>query len=78
MQAETYQSGDNLAAHGYNGPLKISFAPGGYNIGEEMINIGKATEVDHGATSDLNDFTETALNKWSVSYNLFICQLPGN
>ncbi|KAF9478334.1 alcohol oxidase [Pholiota conissans] len=64
-KAETYQSGDNLPAHGYDGPIKISIAPGGYNVAEEMINVGIATEKDHGATTDLNDFTESALNKWS-------------
>ncbi|KAF8972162.1 GMC oxidoreductase-domain-containing protein [Flammula alnicola] len=61
-KAETYQPVSNSPSHGYSGPLKVSFAPANYNIGEEMINVGTAIEKDHPGTTDLNDFTEGSLN----------------
>ncbi|KAF8965727.1 GMC oxidoreductase-domain-containing protein [Flammula alnicola] len=63
-KAETYQPGPNDPAHGYSGPLKISFAQANYNVGEELINVATAIEKDHGGTNDLNNFTEESLNKW--------------
>uniref|UniRef100_A0A8H7XMI9 Glucose-methanol-choline oxidoreductase N-terminal domain-containing protein n=1 Tax=Psilocybe cubensis TaxID=181762 RepID=A0A8H7XMI9_PSICU len=64
-KAETYQPNPTHPAHGSSGPIKISFASAGNNVGEEMISVGQALKDDRGSTDDINDFSSKSLNSWS-------------
>ncbi|KAF8150062.1 GMC oxidoreductase-domain-containing protein [Crassisporium funariophilum] len=64
-KAETYQPSPNSPNHGSSGPLKISFAQGHANIGEDIVNAGHQSNKDiHGTTNDLNDMTVDSVNNW--------------
>ena len=71
-KAETYQPNPNHPSHGSTGPLKISFASGHSNVGDEMVAVATAIEKDHHTTNDHNDFTLESINAWGVSQSVVI------
>ncbi|KAF4613896.1 hypothetical protein D9613_007491 [Agrocybe pediades] len=58
-KAETYQPNPHHPSHGYSGPLKISFASGHRNVGEELIEVGTAIDKSQSRAPDLNAFDST-------------------
>ncbi|KAH9481245.1 Alcohol oxidase [Psilocybe cubensis] len=65
-KAETYQPNPTHPAHGSSGPIKISFASTGNNVGEELIAVGQALKDGRGSTNDINDFSSKSLNSWGM------------
>ncbi|PPQ69188.1 hypothetical protein CVT25_006966 [Psilocybe cyanescens] len=63
-KAETYQPNPSHPSHGSSGPIKISFASAGNEIGAELISVGRALEKERGATNDINNFSPESLNAW--------------
>jgi len=70
-KAETYQPNPNHPSHGSSGPLKISFASGHNNIGDNLIAVGTALDKSHSKTGDLNAFNTDAINHWAVSCDTY-------
>ncbi|KDR69700.1 hypothetical protein GALMADRAFT_282594 [Galerina marginata CBS 339.88] len=64
-KAETFQPNPNHPSHGSSGPIKVSYASSGTDIGTEFIKVGAAADTERSITTeDLNDFTEKSLNTW--------------
>ncbi|KAL4253793.1 GMC oxidoreductase family protein [Abortiporus biennis] len=53
-KAETYQIQDDLATHGYSGPLQVSYGGFYSNIAQDFLQVAKSYDTARGHTDDPN------------------------
>ncbi|PPR03907.1 hypothetical protein CVT24_008099 [Panaeolus cyanescens] len=65
-KAETYQEEDSTGTHGFDGPIKVSFAPDLTQIGDAFLDAVQEYDKDRGITDDINAFYNcNKYGKWA-------------
>ncbi|KJA25447.1 GMC oxidoreductase [Hypholoma sublateritium FD-334 SS-4] len=65
-KAETYEGETFNDTHGTAGPIKISFAHGNANVGEEFLKVAYAYDTERSVITDMNDFqSANGYAKWA-------------
>ncbi|KAJ3514907.1 hypothetical protein NLJ89_g2088 [Agrocybe chaxingu] len=64
-KAETYQPDPSAPTHGFDGPLKISFAQDSHNVSDEALRVAQAYEKEYKAVDDFSNFSGDSINGWT-------------
>ncbi|PSR71643.1 hypothetical protein PHLCEN_2v12496 [Hermanssonia centrifuga] len=63
-KTESYELAPGNDAHGYSGPLKVSYGGAFTNIGKDYLEVAAVYDPKRGVTDDPNGLYEGSINKW--------------
>ncbi|THG95460.1 hypothetical protein EW026_g6199 [Hermanssonia centrifuga] len=64
-KTESYELAPGNDAHGYSGPLKVSYGGAFTNIGKDYLAVAAAYDPKRGVTDDPNGLYEGSINKYA-------------